>query len=250
MVIGGFGGGALGIVLHRVWPELAPHPASFVIVGMAGFFAAAAKTPFSTLVMVSEMTGNYNLLLPTLWVCSLAFLFSDELSIYSSQVVSRALSPAHKGNYVREVLTGVSVGQFVSLPQDAPTLAPGDGLPRILEQFRNSSFHVLPVTDVQGHFLGVVSMEEVHLASQSRHIDALIVANDLMRSDVTPLKSRDSLDHALELFVENDQPELPLVDDGQVPRVIGIVRRSEISRAYLRYLHGDADGNQRADYTL
>ena len=44
---------------------------------MAGFFAAAAKTPFSTLIMVSELTGNYNLLLPTLWVCTMSFLFSD-----------------------------------------------------------------------------------------------------------------------------------------------------------------------------
>ena len=70
MVIGGAGGGALGIVLHRIWPALAPHPATFVVIGMAGFFAAAAKTPFSTLVMVSELTGNYNLLLPTLWVCA------------------------------------------------------------------------------------------------------------------------------------------------------------------------------------
>ncbi len=68
---------------------------------MAGFFAAAAKTPFSTLVIVSEMTGNYNLLLPTLWVCALAFLLSDEQSIYSSQVESRSRSPAHQGDYVR-----------------------------------------------------------------------------------------------------------------------------------------------------
>ena len=82
MVIGGCGGGALGIVLHAVWPRLVPHPAAFVIVGMAGFFAAAAKTPFSTLVIVSEMTGNYNLLLPALWVCTLAFLLSDEQSLY------------------------------------------------------------------------------------------------------------------------------------------------------------------------
>jgi CIC family chloride channel protein len=58
MVIGGCGGGALGIALHHLWPGLVPNPASFVIVGMAGFFAAAAKTPFSTLVIVSEMTGG------------------------------------------------------------------------------------------------------------------------------------------------------------------------------------------------
>src|SRR5580698_6804638 len=73
MVIGGCGGGALGILLHWIRPWLAPHPGSFVIVGMAGFFAAAAKTPFSTMVIVSEMTGNYDLLLPTLWVCAIAF---------------------------------------------------------------------------------------------------------------------------------------------------------------------------------
>ena len=95
-----------------------PHPASFIIVGMAGFFAAAAKTPFSTLVIVSEMTGNYNLLLPTLWVCTIAFLLSDEQSIYSSQVESRSLSPAHQGNYVREVLAGLKVGEFL-LPGNA-----------------------------------------------------------------------------------------------------------------------------------
>ncbi len=70
MVIGGCGGGALGMLFHQYWPGLVPNPASFVIVGMAGFFAAAAKTPFSTLIIVSEMTGGYHLLLPALWVCA------------------------------------------------------------------------------------------------------------------------------------------------------------------------------------
>ena len=95
MVIGGCAGGALGIVLHRWAPGVVPHPAGFVIVGLAGFFAAAAKTPLSTLVMVSEMTGNYNLLLPALWVCLLSFLLSDQQSIYSEQVVDRLASPVH-----------------------------------------------------------------------------------------------------------------------------------------------------------
>jgi len=96
MVIGGCGGGALGLLLNQVAPGMTPHPACFVIVGMAGFFAAAAKTPFSTIVIVSEMTGNYNLLLPTLWVCSLAFLLSDPKSIYSEQVANVSSSPVHR----------------------------------------------------------------------------------------------------------------------------------------------------------
>ena len=117
MVIGGCGGGALGMLLHHFWPGLVPHPASFVIVGMAGFFAAAAKTPFSTLIIVSEMTGGYNLLLPALWVCALAFILSDEQSIYSAQVESRSRSPAHQGSYVREVLAGARVSQFLKAGQ-------------------------------------------------------------------------------------------------------------------------------------
>jgi CIC family chloride channel protein len=242
MVIGGCGGGALGIVLHWLWPALVPHAASYVIVGMAGFFAAAAKTPFSTLVMVSELTGNYNLLLPTLWVCAIAFLLSDEQSIYSSQVASRARSPAHQGDYVRDVLTGVRVGQFVTAPQEFPSLQLGDSLSTILDRFSRTPLHGLPVTDSDGHLLGVVSLEDIHLASRSPNIQPLVVAADLMRSDITPLRASDPLDRALELFVENDYPELPLVEEGTTPRVIGIVKRSDISTVYLRYLHPVAEG--------
>src|SRR5208282_6275067 len=143
MVIGGCGGGALGIFLHWLWPALAPHPACFVIVGMAGFFAAAAKTPFSTLVIVSEMTGNYNLLLPTLWVCALTFLLSDEQSIYSSQVESRSRSPAHQGDYVREVLAGLHVGQFLTPQEEVPALHPEDRIDAVLSRLGGTTFHAL-----------------------------------------------------------------------------------------------------------
>src|SRR5208283_2269803 len=139
MVIGGCGGGALGVMLHHYWPWLVPHPASFVIVGMAGFFAAAAKTPFSTLIIVSEMTGGYHLLLPSLWVCTLSFILSDKQSIYSSQVESRSVSPAHQGSYVRQVLAQVHVGQFLSPGHSITTLAPRDSLAEVIDRLSTAS---------------------------------------------------------------------------------------------------------------
>lgn len=238
MVIGGCGGGALGIALNHAWPGAVPHPANFVIVGMAGFFAAAAKTPFSTLVIVSEMTGNYNLLLPTLWVCAIAFLLSDEQSIYSSQVVSRARSPAHQGAFVREVLSGLQVGDFLKDGVDWPSIHPGDTLSSIAGRLSDSPFPALPVTDNEGKLLGVVTLEEVYLASQSPHLKTLIVAADLMRSDVTPLQPSDPLDRALELFVENDLLVLPVVDKQPNGHVLGVVKRADISSTYLRHVQG------------
>jgi CIC family chloride channel protein len=245
MVIGGCAGGALGIFFHWLghkigWPGLVPHPASFIIVGMAGFFAAAAKTPFSTLVMVGEMTGNYNLLLPTLWVCALAFLLSDEQSIYSAQVESRSLSPAHQGDYVREVLAGLHVGQFLVPGEEIPSLRAGDSLAEIVRRFNLGSHHALPVVDPRGGLLGVVGLEEVLLASHSPNLISLVLAADLMQGDVTPLVSEDRLDRALELFVESDLLALPVVDGTPVRRVIGVVRRADVSATYLRHVHAPA----------
>jgi CIC family chloride channel protein len=238
MVIGGCAGGALGVLLHDWMPHLMPHPASFVIVGMAGFFAAAAKTPFSTLVMVGELTGNYNLLLPTLWVCTLAFLLADEQSIYSQQVESRSRSPAHQGSYVCEVLAGLRVGSFVTPLAEVPVLSPGDRVPQIIDRLTRTGLQTVPVIDAAGRLLGVVSLEEVLLASQSPELRELAVAADLLRGYVTPLKADDGLDLAMDLFVEYDLLALPVVDGRPERRVIGVVKRADIASVYLRQMQG------------
>jgi CIC family chloride channel protein len=239
MVIGGCAGGAMGILIHHFWPAMAPHPASYAIIGMAGFFAAAAKTPFSTLVIVSEMTGGYGLLLPTLWVCTVAFLLSDEQSIYQSQVASPAMSPAHKGDYVRAVLAGLDVRQFMIPVESVPTLAPNDLLSTVLTRLADSDYQALPVANGKGRLLGVVSLEEVHPASRAPQLDAFVVACDLMRTEVNPLHPEDPLDRAAELFAENNLEALPVVS-GADSCLVGMVRRSDIARTYLRHVQGAA----------
>ncbi len=240
MVIGGCGGGALGLLLNHYWPALVPQPASFVIVGMAGFFAAAAKTPISTLIIVSEMTGGYHLLLPALWVCVLAFLLSDEKSIYSAQVESRSRSPAHQGSFVRDVLESVYVRQFLVRGQVFPVAHPGDSLGAVLDRLDGSLYTLLPVVDDENRLLGAIDLEEAHQAAHAGDLGPLLVAEDLMRSDVRPLTPEDTLDRALELFVENDVLALPIVVDLQQRQVAGMIRRQEIASAYLRHVHGAA----------
>jgi len=242
MVIGGCGGGALGVALHHLWPGLVPHPASFVVVGMAGFFAAAAKTPFSTLIIVSEMTGGYQLLLPSLWVCTLAFVLSDRLSIYSSQVEGRSLSPAHQGSFVRQVLAQVRVGGFLTDGQTLLLLRPHDSLATVTQQLSSATGSVLPVTDNEHRLLGVVTIDEIYLATQASSLHGLVLAEDLMRGDVRPLTPDDTLDRALELFVENDLLTLPVVTNLTERRVVGMVSRFDISSAYLRRVQGPTRG--------
>jgi CIC family chloride channel protein len=112
-------------------------------------------------------------------------------------------------------------------------------LPLVVEQLGNSTHHGLPVTDDAGRYLGLVSLAEVHLAAVSSHLKTLVVAEDLMRTNVTPLEPNDTLDRALESFIDSDCLDLPVVNDAQNRKVIGIVRRSDISSTYLKHVHRD-----------
>jgi CIC family chloride channel protein len=237
MVIGGCGGGALGVLVHSVAPELVPNPASFTIVGMAGFFAAAAKTPFSTLIIVSELTGDYRLILPALWVVTLAYLLSDEQSLYQSQVEGRSFSPAHRGYYVRQVLAGQTVAQVLNGEKPAEPLHADDSLETVLARFDTMSALVLPVVDGDERLLGVVHLHELYWTANRRATLPWLVAVDLMRDDIEPLTPQDSLERAIEVFAENDLQEVPVVNARPDNKLVGMVRRTDIARVYLRRVH-------------
>jgi chloride channel protein, CIC family len=177
-------------------------------------------------------------LLPSLWVCSIAYIFSNNRSIYASQVQNRAKSPAHQGSYVHQVLAEVYVAEFLAKQQPVAALHASDALDVVLDRFDASPLPVLPVADADDRLLGVIDLEEVHIASQSGVLPSLVLAADLMRSDVQPLTPLNTLDRALELFVENDLMALPVVDNSQNRTLVGMLRRFDISNAYVRHLHG------------
>lgn len=96
LVCGGSLGAATGIAFEAVLPQsMGIHPAAFALVGMAGFVAAAVRCPLTAIVMVAEISGNHGLLLPTMWVCGIAFWLNNGWSLYRSQVHDRESSPLY-----------------------------------------------------------------------------------------------------------------------------------------------------------
>ena len=83
-------------------------------------------------------------------------------------------------------------------------------------------------------YLGVVSLEEMYAATQATNAGPLLLTADLMRSDVTPLRPDDGLDRAMEIFAESDLLALPVVDESQGKRVLGVVKRHDVAGDYLR----------------
>jgi chloride channel protein, CIC family len=97
LVIGGALGAAYGRAAAQILPGMAPHPVACTMVGMVGFFAGVAKVPFASVIMVMEMTGTYGLLVPSLLVAAIAYLFMPVgIRLYENQLPSRSDSPVHR----------------------------------------------------------------------------------------------------------------------------------------------------------
>ena len=69
LVLGAQSGLVLGTLFCRWFPYLAERPAAFAVVGMAAFFTAVVRAPVTGIILVTEMTGSFTLLLPMLLAC-------------------------------------------------------------------------------------------------------------------------------------------------------------------------------------
>ncbi|MEJ2261838.1 MAG: chloride channel protein [Anaerolineales bacterium] len=101
-------GAMLGGVMARVFNQ---PPAPFVIVGMGAVFAGAARVPIATFIMVTEMTGGYELLVPAALAVVLSYIIQVNLSsrlkynsLYEAQVPGRPDSPAHQVEHVEAAI--------------------------------------------------------------------------------------------------------------------------------------------------
>jgi CIC family chloride channel protein len=232
MVIGGCTGGATGLVLHRLFPDIVQQPGAYVLVGMAGFFAGVAKTPISTLVMVSEMTGSYSLLLPSLWVCVLTFALSRHWNLYSMQVPTRMDSPAHQGRFAVDVLRAIRVSELVEPRKSVHVLRESTPLSEVLTTVSTTDQSSYPVLDKGGRLLGVVSLEQIRRVMNERMPDGLVVASDLVHPDTPYVSPSVDLAEALRTLSGTSLEEIP-VWDPETKTFHGLLSRRRVTQAYV-----------------
>jgi CIC family chloride channel protein len=231
MVIGGSLGGVVGLLAQWAAPDLVPHPGAFVVVGMAGFFAAAANTPISTLVMVSEMTGNYQLLLPSLWVCSIAYLIGRRWGLYRSQVPTPFDSPAHRRQYYVDLLEDVRVGDLV---QGVPPriIAETASLEEVLAAIAESNQEFFPIVDAEKRMTGLVSLRDIRKLLDQRESVPAIIARDLANRPAVILSPDELATSALQQMVSMDVSELPVASPDDPERIIAMLGRGDLVDIY------------------
>lgn len=234
MVIGGCLGATVGTVFHAWFPGIVPDVGPFTIVGMAGFFAGVAKTPISTLLMVGELTGNYALLLPSMFVVCLSMIIVHRWTIYSEQVRTRAESPVHRGEMLQDVLEDLMVDAIIDGDAPVHTVAPSTTLRDVARVLDDTNLRALPIVDSSGQLRGVLGVDTVRAVLAENPARGLVVAEDLLAPNIPVLQIDDSVQRALELFALRHVDVLPVVSGEG--KLVSLLDRQAILGTYRRRL--------------
>jgi len=234
MIIGGCVGSATGLAFQYFWPELVPQPETFGLVGMAGFFSGCAHAPFSTIIMVSEITGSYGLLLPAMWVSTLTFLMCQQWKLYTRQVRTRLESPAHRGDFLVDVLEGLHVNDVYKRRNDILTVSENATLEEIVHLLAATQQHFFPVVDSDGKIQGIFSEDDVRAYLYDETLWKLANARDVMSHRMISVTPEDDLATAMRCFTIIALDEIPVVDSRDSGKLLGTLRHQEAIAAYNR----------------
>jgi len=234
LVIGGALGAAFGQAAAIYLPGFAPNPVACTMVGMGGFFAGVAKVPFASVIMVMEMTGSYGLLVPSLLVAAIAYLFLPAgVKLYENQLPSRSDSPAHLGSFAVDVLRVTKV-QDCWEPSRAGTKAVSEdaSLASLVDLAEGSTQNLFPVVDRSGTLAGELSIDDIRRAIVAGMDRDQVTARDLMHPAVGPLVPQDDLATAARLLADRQTDTVTVVRSRESGEMLGTFSRRDLIVAY------------------
>lgn len=240
LAIGACLGGAFGQAAIAVFPASAPDPTACALVGMAGFFAGVAKTPLTAVILISEMTGSYGLLVPLMLVSSIACLLSPGWSIYREQVRSRIDSPAHLGELASAALANIKVAEAIDPNLAVMVVRENATLDELAEAAAEHPRNSLVVLNNHGKLQGVVTLTDIQRALR-RNDEIPVTARDLTRRAVPKVTPDVDLREAVNILVANREEDLLVVDPKDRYRPLAIISRQDLLSAYQRIFRREAD---------
>lgn len=236
LVIGAMLGGTFGATAEIFFPLLTTDPRAYVLVGMAGFFAGVANAPVATLIMVSELTGNYGLLAPLMLVCVIAMVVMRKNSIYEKQVACRFDSPAHLGDFVIDILEGVQVRSLARKGRKPTLIHESMPLPQILDKIAPAKTTYYPVVNDDELMTGIFSMTDIRRILNEDIPPTLVIAGDIATRNVITATPEEHLTEVMKKLTARNLDEIPVVDTDIPQKVLYMLSRRTLLAHYAEQM--------------
>ena len=228
LFIGAGLGGLIGTIAMHLFPESAANPALYVIAGMGAVYASVAKVPLATAILLCESTRNFTLIVPLVIANTAASLASGSHTIYTSQHASATREQ-------QDILRRVPVERIYT--REPVTASADMSVMALLRLIGGTGHHGFPVLDARQRLVGVASWKDAQSVPYSKRETTPIT--DVMASRVWTVVPEDTSRAALNLIETYSIGRVVVVDPLDERRVLGVVTRQDLIKAYAGFVPTD-----------
>jgi len=230
LYMGAMLGGAFGVVAHALLPDVTASAGAYALVGMAALFAAATHAPITAVIIVFEMSGDYRLILPLMFATVVSTLLSERLrreNIYTLKLVRRGIQ-IRSGRDV-DVMQGITVGEVMRA--SPATISWNATLNDVMAEFNRANRRGLPVLDDDGRLFGIVTVQDVERA-MARNLPTRTPVREIATRRVLVAYPDETMADVMRRINVRDIGRLPVVSRDDPQKLLGVIRRQDLLRAY------------------
>jgi CIC family chloride channel protein len=246
LFMGAMLGAAFGQVANALFPAITAPAGAYALVGMAAVFSGAAHAPVTAILILFEMTGDYHIILPLMLTTVMSTLVSRILSqesIYTLKLTRRGVH-LQQGKDI-DVMQSIVVRDAMST--DVDTVPLSMSLQELAEELARTHHHGFPVVDKEGLLAGVVSIQDLERAKMAGSIEEKTVGDIATRQGLLVAHPYEPMWKALRRLGRRGVGRLPVVEEEGSRRLVGVVRRADIVRAYDQAMAARAHHQHRAE---
>ncbi len=222
LFVGASFGWLFGALLQH-FISAAPNPSVFALAGMGAFLAATTHAPVMAIMMLFETTLDYEIILPLMLACVVAYYTS--ISIEKRSIYAESLVRKGSGNF-RERLAGMRVVDLMK--PNPPSVSEEAQFQEIAQNFVSNRFNFLYVVGEAGRFLGVVALHDIKTYLNQPDLAELVIARDILREEFPTIGPEATLTEALDTFSGHRGERLPVVSEDTGRELIGSISKSDV----------------------
>lgn len=220
-------GAALGHTVQHFFPAAGIDPKAYAIIGMGSFFAGLLRSPIAAVLIVIELTRDYDLVVPLMLGVSLAVAVSRRISRFSI-VEQQMIDEGYvEGRDALDPLAEVRAGNAMAAKPLA--LLAHDRMGNARSTVGNLSHRVYPVVDAEGRLVGIVARETLLEAATRDDV----TVRELMETPKLVATAHDHLIEVVRRMQLHGVDRCPVVDDDETRRLVGFLSPSDILRARI-----------------
>jgi CIC family chloride channel protein len=219
-------GALFGGVLHRIDPHSSSQLAAYAVVGMGGFLAATTHAPLTSILLIFEMTLDYEVVLPLMLACVtghyVARIYRRGESVYTRSLQSRARGEEEDWR-LRQIAALIRPPAWL-VQRDEP-------LDALLERPQARSGAVAYVLDEQKQLVGQLDVASLRRPAAEAGEPPGYTVGQVMQPPPSMLTAEMLLGDALDVFIEHRCKRLPVVSGHWSPVLLGEVSRHDVMLA-------------------